>query len=74
MPDVAGNEGQIIGGGHGGNLKVRLEPGRPFSFGIRLDPAEDAGAIPVERKEGQPGKIFVMRSGTISGEAGPSWR
>jgi hypothetical protein len=55
VPDAAGNQGQVVGDGDSGDLKVRLESGPPSFFNIRLDPAEDTGAVPVKGKDRQPG-------------------
>lgn len=42
MPDMARDQWQVVGDGHGGDLKVSLVTGKTLPFNIRLDPAEDA--------------------------------
>jgi hypothetical protein len=39
---MARDQWQVVGDGHGGDLKVSLVTGKTLPFNIRLDPAEDA--------------------------------
>jgi len=70
VPDVASDQGQVVGDGDGGDLKVRLEPGLPSLFDIGFDPAKDMGAVPVKGEDDQPRENFVL---VVAEKIGPAF-
>lgn len=60
VADVAGDQGQVVGDGYGGDLEVRLEAGQPSLFDLRFNPSKHSGAVPVEDHNGPRGKTKLF--------------